>query len=764
MSDAVPLGEPAGRPRRRRRGAGRGARPGPVVAATGCPGPVLVPPGLGLCGGRRRYVVALAGNPNSGKTTVFNSLCGARQHVGNYPGVTVERRMGQCRSCADRIDVIDLPGTYALRAGAPDEQIARDTILREAPDVVVNVVDASNLERNLHLTAQLLELGAPMVVALNMVDVAEQRGEHIDDGQLSVLLGVPVVRTVGYRGQGIPLLLDAILSVARGLERPRTPPRSVRYGRDLEVEIAAIAEAIPETIEPAPAKRWLAVKLLERDADVEDRLAALPEFRERVEPLLDAARKRIRLRFGDEPDVVITDRRYGFMRGIVRECVREAPVNRITRTERIDRVLANRILGLPVFLGLMWLVFMLTFRIGEIPMRLIETGTAWLGAHTAAILPDGPLESLLVDGVIAGVGGVVAFVPQIMLLFLAIALLEDTGYMARAAFLMDRVMHLVGLHGKSFIPLLVGFGCSVPAYMSSRTLESRRDRLVTMHVTTFMSCGARLPVYVLICGAFWPVGSAGNVMFSVYILGIVMAITVARILRGTRFRGPSEPFAMELPPYRLPTLRGLVIHAWERGWLYLRKAGTLILAASVVMWALMEYPRSREIDARHDARLAALENAYDDGAMDSDVAAIERERAAEQLAYSAAGRFGRALEPVLEPLGFDWRLGITLAAGAAAKEVIVSTMGTLYSASGVDREGTGVLRQRLAADPVYSPLIAYAFLVFVLLYMPCVAAITVFQREQRDWRETVFQIVYTTATAYLAALVVFQGGRWLGLG
>ncbi len=712
--------------------------------------------------GGRRIVVALAGNPNCGKTTIFNAICGARHHVGNYPGVTVERRSGVCRRGHHVFQVIDLPGTYALQGDAEDERIARESILREKPDVVVNIVDASNLERNLYLTAQLLELGVPLVIALNMSDVVERRGERIDEAHLGALFGAPVIRTVGHRGRGLEELLDAVVRVHEGKDR-RGAPRRIFYGRDLEEQIETLAARIGDRPEIGPSPRWIALKLLESDPIVERECRADPELWNRVAPLLDEARRRIRLRTGEDPDVVVADRRFGFVHGAVHECFREPPATRITRTERIDRVLASRIFGLPIFLGMMWLVFTLTFRLGEIPMHWIEFATGRLETFFTHVIPPGILQSLIVDGVIAGVGGVVAFLPQIMILFLAIALLEDTGYMARAAFLMDRVMHMIGLHGKSFIPLLIGFGCSVPAYMASRTLESRRDRLVTMHVTTFMSCGARLPVYVLICGTFWPGAAAGNVMFSVYLLGIVMAIVVARVLRGTRFRGPSEPFVMELPPYRMPTVRGLLIHSWERGWQYLRKAGTIILAAAVLMWMLMSFPRV-PVPAQGAADGTAADSARTAKATPTErFAGDDLQAAAVQLRESYAGRLGRFLEPALRPLGFDWRLGVTLVAGAAAKEIIVSTMGTLYSV-GETEAGSSVLQEKLASDPAYNPLIAYAFLIFVLLYMPCVSAITVFYRESGSWRETLFQIGYTTALAYVGALVVYQGGRILGLG
>lgn len=684
-----------------------------------------------------RIVVALAGNPNAGKTTVFNAITGARQHVGNYPGVTVEKKEGVRRVNGTVMHVVDLPGTYSLTAYSLEEVVARNFVINERPDVVVDIVDASNLERNLYLTLQFIELGVPVVVALNMVDVARARGRTINVELLSELLGVPVVPLVASRGEGIDQLIEVTLTVAR---EHRTPTRQVRYGRELEEHIAEIAALVEAAggVGDLPG-RWVAIKLLEDDAEVRalvrDRVPGGPELLERV------ARVRAHLEavIGDDAELALADRRYGFINGACAEATITEPRGRIDWSEVIDSIVTNRILGLPIFLLLMWAMFEMVFRLGAPPMDWLAALFDWLAVNVAQALPDGPLESLIVDGIIGGVGGVLVFVPQIMLLFLAISLLEDSGYMARAAFVVDRLMHLIGLHGKSFIPLLIGFGCTVPAIMATRTLESRRDRLTTMLVAPLMSCGARLPVYLVLTGAFFSPNVGGKVIFSIYILGVVLAVVMAKVFRSTLFRGPSTPFVMELPPYRVPTLIGTLLHMWERGWCYVKKAGTVILAASVVMWALLTYPKPPA-----DADLSGQP----------------------AIAYTFAGRIGKAIEPALRPLGFDWKIAISLVSGLAAKEIVVSTLATTYfieeheTAPG---EGTALARA-LRADPVFNPLVAYTLMVFVLIYVPCVASMAVLWRESGSWKWLALAVTYTITLAWIVSFVVYQGGRLLGLG
>lgn len=684
---------------------------------------------------RTEVVVALAGNPNAGKTTVFNAITGARQHVGNYPGVTVEKKEGVRHVDGTVMRVVDLPGTYSLTAYSLEEVVARNFVINERPDVVVDVVDASNLERNLYLTLQFIELGVPVVVALNMMDVATGRGRSINVKLLSELLGVPVVPLVASRGEGIDELITVALQTAR---EHRVPAREVRYGRELEEHITEVAKLVEAAggIAGLPT-RWVAIKLLEDDAEirtrVRDEMPGGPELLERV------ARVRAHLEavIGDDAELALAEQRYGFINGACAEATTSVPSGRIDWSEVIDSIVTNRILGLPIFLMMMWAMFELVFRLGAPPMDWLQALFTWLGASVAALLPDGPLESLIVDGIISGVGGVLIFVPQIMLLFLAISLLEDSGYMARAAFVVDKLMHLIGLHGKSFIPMLIGFGCTVPAIMATRTLESRRDRLTTMLVVPLMSCGARLPVYLVLTGAFFPPAAGGKIILSIYLLGVVLAITMAKVFRSTIFRGPSTPFVMELPPYRVPTLVGTLLHMWERGWCYVKKAGTVILAASVVMWALLTYPQPPA------------------------GAALSGEPA---VAYTFAGRIGRAIEPVLRPLGFDWKIAISLVSGLAAKEVVVATLATTYS---IDEHAEGEfagLAAALRADPVFSPLVAYTLMVFVLIYVPCVASMAVLWREAGSWKWLALAVVYTIVLAWIVSFVVYQGGRLLGWG
>jgi len=711
----------------------------------------------------KTIVVALAGNPNSGKTTIFNNLTGANQHVGNYPGVTVEKKEGFFTFEGHRIKIIDLPGAYSLSAHSEDEVIARNFIIENRPDVVVDVVDASNIERNLYLTTQLVELGLPVVVALNMSDVAHKQGIVIDEKHLAHLLDLTVVPTVGNKRRGIDVLLRAIIDmIDSGDQRAAL----VNYGREIEKELAKITTAVELSEIPINGKqpRWVALKLLENDAVIvglfKDRQAG-----DHVLGVVDTSRKRIETLFGDTAAAIVSDCRYGFISGACSEAVTLTSQNRHEISDQIDRVLIHPILGLPIFAFVMWLMFNLTFTLGRRPMDWIEAGVDMLSNSLTMALPPGLLTSLLIDGIIAGVGSVIVFVPNIMLLFLAIAVLEDTGYMARAAFVMDRVMHKIGLHGKSFIPMLIGFGCTVPAYMASRVIDDKTDRLITMHVTTFMSCGARLPVYVLIGGAFWP-AHAGNVVFSIYVLGVLIAVGMVKLLRRTRFRGMSAPFIMELPPYRVPTLRSLAIHMWERSWMYLRKAGTIILGASIIIWFLMTFPVKHEFSQNYETMIQTAQTAGQQGTisvseMEMGVAQYRAAMVAERIEYSFAGRSGKFIEPILKPLGFDWRLGLALISGLAAKEIVVSTMGTIYGV--IDSGKTSAsLRQTLASDPKYTRLTAYAFLVFVLLYVPCMASMAVFLRETGSVKELLFQFSYTLGMAWGMALIIYQGGRLLG--
>ena len=716
--------------------------------------------------------IALAGNPNSGKTTIFNNITGARQHVGNYPGVTVEKKEGSAVHEGHQLTVVDLPGIYSLTAYSIEELLARDFIINERPDVVIDVIDASNLERNLYLTVQLIELGAPLVLAFNMSDVAEHRGMQFDLELLSRLLGAPIVLTVGHKKKGQDELLETAMKVAS--KEIRYPPVSISYGKSINRLLDGIEALVKSDTGFAGRRpaRWAALKLLENDGSVfaDVKSSALAQaVREGMEFIQKVA--------GDNPETVIAERRYGFISGACQEAVRTSVESRHDVSDRIDAVLTNRVLALPIFLGLMWLMFKFTFVASEPLVHWIELGFGALGGAIGRVLPQGSAaRSLLVDGIIGGLGGVLVFVPIIGLLFLFMAVLEATGYMARAAFIMDRYMHKVGLHGQSFIPMILGFGCTVPGIMACRVIPDRRDRLVTILITPFMSCGARLPIYGLFIGAFFA-ESGGTVLFSLYALGILIALLSARILRKFVLKGDASPLVMELPPYRMPTVRGVLLQTWEQVRMYLRKAGTVILLGSVLMWFLSSFPWEPRYSTNDEAQIAraqklsvgrafSLPYEGDAESLGAAVKDIESRKQAERLQRSYAGTLGMALEPLIRPLGFTWEIGVALIGGLVAKEVVVSTLGTLYSVSEADHESQP-LRERLQnarwpdGRKVYTPLVAFTLMVFSLLYLPCVAALAVIKKETGTWKWPLFTLAYTTGVAWVVSFVVYQLGSVL---
>ncbi|MBD3235776.1 MAG: ferrous iron transport protein B [Candidatus Eisenbacteria bacterium] len=696
----------------------------------------------------RVFRIALAGNPNSGKTSLFNLLTGLRQQVGNWPGVTVERKTGRLQHAGRDFEIIDLPGTYSLTPYTLEERIAREYILEQRPDVVINVVDSANLDRNLYLTVQLLEMGVDVVVALNMWDEFQRSGSRLDLERFETLLGTPAVPTEGHRGRGRQALLDAVARLLDdGSRRHRHVP--VTYGAQIERHLGDLTRRLSSTaaLPSALPERYVATKLLEGDPHI---AAFLHNQAPTARPLLaDAERLRTRIRAaaGDEPSDLIAEGRAGFVAGLLREVRSRQRFDRMEQSRNLDRILTHRWLGFPIFVLFMWLLFNATFVLGAYPRDAIEWLVGAAQAGLVGILPPGALRDLLVEGVIGGVGSVAVFLPNILLLFLGVSLLEDSGYMARSAFIMDRVMHLLGLHGKSFIPMLMGFGCSVPAIMATRTLENRRDRILTALLVPHMSCSARLPVYILIAGAFFG-RQAGNVVASIYLIGIVVAVLIGRLFSRTLFRDVEAPFVMELPPYRWPTLRGLLMHMWERSRHYLKKMGGVILLASIVLWVLSNFPAPPpERSADSSPRPA--------------------------VSYSVVGRLGQAIEPVIEPLGLNWRMGVTLIAGFVAKEVVVSSLAVLYETETTvaptdDGPQPRKEDQRLPAalrDPErgISPLAAFAFMVFVLLYTPCIVAVLTIRRELgAGWMW--FDVGYQLALAWLVALLIYQGGRLVGLG
>ena len=708
----------------------------------------------------KRIVVALAGNPNSGKTTMFNRLTGARQHVGNYPGVTVERKSGSHRHGEVEMQVVDLPGTYSLTAFSVEERVARNFIIGDRPDVVIDIVDATNLERNLYLAVQLMELGAPLVLAFNMCDTTRAQGVEFNLSHLSEAFGAPVVLTSGGKGDGIAELMSATLATAKN----HRSGRKVDYGPVVEKEIAFLQGLIEKQDVALGCidKRWLAIKLLENDPDIRERYADSD-----VTVQMDKSLALIEAELGDSASSLIAARRYDFISQACELGVLAPQTQRRTMSDRIDSLATHRFLGLPLFLAVMYLVFQLTFTASAAPMNWIESFFGWLEGVTVSLWPEGsesPLKSLLSDGLIAGVGGVLVFMPNILCLFFAIALLEDSGYMARAAFIMDRLMHKIGLHGKSFIPMLIGFGCSIPAIMATRTLESRRDRLATMMVIPLMSCGARLPIYSLIIPAFFPEAWRAPMLWLIYVLGIVLAVCGAKLIRSTVLKGDSVPFIMELPPYRIPTVSGIAIHMWERGWLYLKKAGTIILGLSILLWALTTYPKKTEFEHNFVAPASpAAGQTFEEfkKRIKEAKTRVDLEQRAEMLDWSAAGRIGHAMEPAIAPLGFDWRIGTALIGAFAAKEVFVAQMAIVFASDDAN-ENSGALREKLRTN--YTPLTAFCVMLFCLISTPCMATIATTRKESGSWSWALAQWAGLTIMGYILTLLVYQGGKIMGIG
>lgn len=718
--------------------------------------------------------IALAGNPNVGKSTLFNRWTGMRQHVGNWPGKTVEKKEGTFQYNQQEIEVVDLPGNYSLTAYSVEEVVSRDYIVGEKPDVIVNVIDAANIERNLYLTVQMMELGANLVLALNMNKFAREKGLKINKKQLSQLLGVPVIEIEAVDETGSEELLKTILKISKS---PNIVLDRLEYGNELSEHVKQIENIINQDLTGADNKSmfdapssWIALKLLEDDPEIIKKVEESGKG-QRVLKSVKKIQRHFNDVFGDDADAAITDARYGFIAGLISESVKKPKIDKVTRSDLIDRIVTHKYLGIPIFILIMWLTFQITFTVGDPLGGYIEGAFVWLGETVSASLGEGFLTSLIVDGIIGGVGGVLVFVPIIFILFLILSILEDSGYLARAAFVMDRFMHkLVGLHGKSFIPMILGFGCAVPGIMATRTLETERDRFLTMLIVPFMSCSARLPVYALLAAAFFS-AYQGWVIFSLYILGIVVAIIMAAIFKKTIFKGISAPFVMELPPYRIPTAKGAIIHMWERGVLFLKKAGTLILALSVVIWALSSLPVGVEYASQE----------------------------------SITGQIGTTLAPVFAPLGFgEWQATVAIIYGFVAKEVVVSTFGILY---GVGEDGSGGTADEAATeessgeisskpasgevsvessdetasaesveevapeeDPgfiaaiqeVFTPLSAYAYMVFILLYIPCLATLATIRRETNSWKWPAFAAGYTFVVAYVVSFAVYQGGLLLG--
>lgn len=719
---------------------------------------------VALAKGKRRTInVALVGNPNCGKTSLFNIASGAHEHVGNYSGVTVDAKEGFFDFQGYHFRIVDLPGTYSLSAYTPEELYVRKHIIEETPDVIINVVDSSNLERNFYLTTQLIDMNVRMVIALNMYDELEASGNKLDYTQLSQLIGVPMVPTVCRRGEGVDKLFHVIIGIYEGgdflsqkgeirseiLEdlrdwhktyvpdhefgshkeeedaRPRGYMRHIHinHGPELERSIEEVKKAISqnEDIRHKYSTRFLSIKLLENDREIENFISTLPNGKEII-AIRNKETLRIRKVMNEDSEQAITDAKYGFITGALKETFTDNHLEKEQTTRVIDSIVTHRIWGYPIFFLFLYIMFEGTFVLGDYPMQGIEWLVDQLGNLIRNNMAEGPLKDLLIDGIIGGVGGVIVFLPNILILYFFISILEDSGYMARAAFIMDKIMHRMGLHGKSFIPLIMGFGCNVPAIMATRTIEDRKSRLITMLVNPLMSCSARLPIYLVMIGAFFP-NCASFMLLCIYTAGILLAVIMARIFSKFLVKGEDSPFVMELPPYRMPTSKSIMRHTWEKGAQYLKKMGGIIMIASIIIWFLGYYPQ-------HDAY----------------------ESVAEQQENSYIGQIGKAIEPVIKPLGFDWKLGIGLISGVGAKELVVSTLGVLYTNEG-DVENVN-LSDRI---PI-TPLVALAYMLFVLIYFPCIATFAAIKQESGSWKWAIFAAGYTTGLAWLVAFTVFQIG------
>ena len=792
--------------------------------------------------------VALAGNPNCGKTSIFNNMTGSRQHVGNYSGVTVEKKIGHAKIDGHDIEIIDLPGTYSLTARSLDELVARNAIINEHPELIANVVDASNLERNLYLTAQLIELEQPLLLVLNMGDVAKEMGLQFDLKKLEALTGSTVVETIGRSNKGTDDALRGIVKVAKERKLPNV---RINYGEELEPAIAELEAEVAKFDTGRYPHRWLAIKLLEQDTEIFEKVK---EFDPSGALLNKAEALRTELNKSLDMDIIFQERRHGFAVDVFTQVLTVVPKHQDTRSDKIDKILTNRWLGLPIFLIIMWVMFYLVITLAETPQHWIEDGFKMLTDYLGTVIQDDLLKSLINDGIIGGVGAVLSFIPNIVLLFVCISFLEDTGYMARAAFVIDRIMRGVGLHGKSFIPMLLGFGCNVPSIMGARILDNPKDRMITILVSPFMSCSARLPIYTLLASALFPPEDAPTILLGIYVLGIAVALITAKVLRKYVFKGAAEPFVMEMPPYHLPTLRSVVTHMWERSIMYFKKAATFILAASILIWFLTSFPQDveysqdydaakAEVTAMHeqkattildeaqlandgdkdkaseiyDQMLALDEEHKDDPKDDSEEATTEEpaqdqaeasdaadkeeveepayfeelkseelypvawslyvnhkkeegevkdldlKQGKEKIEQSYAAQLGRFIEPVMEPLGFSWRVNIAVIAAVAAKEVMISTLGTIYAIEASEDDST-TLQEFLANDPEFTPSIGLGLMVFALLYLPCLATMAVLKRETESWKWFGAVFAYTSTLAWVGAYIAVHLGRALGLG
>jgi ferrous iron transport protein B len=704
--------------------------------------------------------VALVGNPNSGKTSLFNIASGTHERVGNYSGVTVDAKEGTFKHKGYTFNLVDLPGTYSLSAYSPEELYVRKQVLEGSPDIIINVVAASNLERNLYLTTQLIDMDASVVIALNMYDELEKSGSKFDYEHLGEMIGIPVVPTIAKSGKGIHALFDKVIEVYEG-KNPFARHIHINYGEEIETGIQHVKRLLKkeDDIGIETSLRYLSILLLEGDKDAEKKIAGLSKALQILEER-DIHTRHIRDDFREDTETAFTCARYGFIDGALKQTYKEGKTDTLKITHFIDRIVTNKMWGYPIFLIFIFLMFECTFILGEYPMKGIEWLIERLSAFTGEYMPVGPLKDLLINGIIGGVGSVIVFLPNIVILYLFISFMEDTGYMARAAFIMDKFMQKMGLHGKSFIPLVMGFGCNVPAIMSTRIIESRNTRLITMLVNPLMSCSARLPVYLLLVGAFFP-RYGGIVLFGLYFTGISLAILMSRIFKKFLVKGEDLPFVMELPPYRMPTVKAITRHMWDKTSQYLKKMGGIILVASIIIWFLEYYPQNEERNLFYNNQIMLLkqENDLSEEEKEEMISDIRKERNEVQKQNSFIGQLGHFIEPVVRPLGFDWKIGASLVSGMAAKEIVVSTLGILYTG---EDDNEKALQERLISSErpdgsrVYTPLVALSFLLFVLIYFPCIATIAAIKNESGSWKWAGFTILYSTTLAWIVSFIFYN--------
>lgn len=712
--------------------------------------------------------IALVGNPNSGKTTLFNSISGSKEKVGNYSGVTVDIKKATFKTNGYTFNFYDLPGTYSLTAYSKEEIFVREFIYEQTPDIVINVLDATNLERNLFLTTQLIDMDVRIVAALNMYDELEKKNLFFDKKELSKLLGIPFVPTISSKGIGLDNLIEKVIDVFEGKDKI-TRHVHINYGKDLEEAIKVVRQKIKENrpITDKISSRFLAIKMLEKDEQVISLLSHYPNFSD-IEKTSQKEIHKIELREKEESETIITDAKYSFITGALKTTFKDLKHSEKTRSEKIDSVLTHPVFGFPIFTSILFLIFYTTFKVGAYPMDWIDAGVLAFGDFISGLMNDGMLKDLLVKGIISGTGSVLVFLPNILILFLFISLLEGTGYMARAAFIMDEIMHRFGLHGRSFIPMIMGFGCNVPAILATRSMRNKGDRILTMLIIPFMSCSARLPVYILIISAFFDKYQP-LYLIGIYAVGIVFAFITAQILNKTFFRNKETPFVMELPTYRLPTVRNVLYHMWDKTQHYLRKIGTIILIGVVIVWALEYFPRETKNSSsiKEEIQLVEQNTALNPVEKENSLATLEIELESDRLVNSYIGRFGKFIEPVMMPLGFDWKMSIALVAGLPAKEIVISTMGVLYQTA--DDENSVNLQEKLKSERfesgknkgelVFTTPTALAFLIFILIYFPCIGVVVAIKNESGSWKWALFAVFYTTSLAWIAAFFVYNIGN-----